>query len=157
MPDTDLITALEARVLRLESERDIQRLMVKYATSLDYGDNDAWAQCFTPDGVFDVRRRGEPMFSHVGTEALAAFASTHTSAPAVYHKHFLSIPSVDIDGDSAHATTYFTMLHEGLVEPKNGPVVLVFGRYIDDLVRSAGEWRFSTRVVDMEALPNTGG
>jgi hypothetical protein len=157
MPDADVVAALEERVLRLEAERDIQRLMVKYATTLDYGDNDAWAQCFTPDGIFDVRRRGEPLFSHVGTAALAAFASTHTSAPAVYHKHFLSIPSIDLDGDSAHATAYFTMLHEGLTEPKNGPVVLVFGRYIDDLVRSAGEWRFSTRVVDMEALPNSAG
>jgi hypothetical protein len=153
--ESDVIAALEQRLWRLEAERDIQQLMVKYSMSLDYGDNNAWAECFTPNGVFDVRRRGEPLFAHTGTVALAAFAATHTHAPAVYHKHFLSIPAIVLDGETAHATTYFTMLHEGLGETKTMPVVLVIGRYVDDFVYSAGEWRFSTRVVDMEALPGS--
>ena len=79
------------------------------------------------------------MFAHTGTEALAAFAAGHTSAPAVYHKHFLSIPAIDFDGDDrATANTYFTMLHES----ESGPIVLVFGRYLDVLVQSDGRWRF---------------
>jgi hypothetical protein len=49
------------------------------------------------------------------------------------------------------------MLHEGLSEPKVAPVVLVFGRYLDDFVYSAGKWLFSKRVVDMEALPGQAG
>jgi hypothetical protein len=157
MSESEVIAKLEQRLFQLEAERDIQRLMVKYSSSLDYGDNDGWAECFTPDGVFDVQRRGEPLFAHVGTAALAAFAATHTSAPAVYHKHFLSIPNVVVEGDSAHAITYFTMLHEGLGETKNGPVVLVFGRYLDDFVHEAAKWRFSKRIVDMEALPSAAG
>jgi hypothetical protein len=154
MTDMDVISALEQRIWKLEAERDIQRLMVKYSMSLDYGDNAAWAQCFTADGLFDVRRRGEPLFAHTGTAALEAFAATHTSAPAVYHKHFLSIPDITLDDRTAHATTYFTMLHEGLTEVKALPVVLVLGRYLDDFVYSDGEWRFSKRIVDMEALPS---
>jgi hypothetical protein len=65
MPDADVVAALSERLSLLEAERDIQRLMVKYAATLDYGDNEAWAQCFTADGNFDVRRRGEPLFSRL--------------------------------------------------------------------------------------------
>jgi 3-phenylpropionate/cinnamic acid dioxygenase small subunit len=151
--DTDSeLARLRQRVGELEDEREIQRLMVRYAESLDYGDNQAWAGCYTPDGFFDVRRRGEPMFSHTGTEQLAAFAAKHSHAPDTYHKHFLSIPAITFDGaDQASAQTYFTMLHER----ESGPIVLVFGRYLDTLVRREGRWLFRTRVVDMEALPSS--
>ena len=85
---------------------------------------------------------------------LAAFAAGHTHAPDVYHKHFLSIPSVEfVDDDSATARTYFTMLHER----PTGPIVLVIGRYLDRLVRGETGWVFAERVVDMEALPPSPG
>jgi len=41
------------------------------------------------------------------------------------------------------------MLHER----PSGPIVLVFGRYLDRLVRLATGWVFAERVVDMEAMP----
>ena len=146
----DELRSLTERIGRLEAEREIRDLMVRYAESLDYGDNLAWASCFTPDGHFDVRMRGEAMFSHTGSDALATFASGHTHAPDVYHKHFLSVPSITFDGqDRASARTYFTMLHER----PTGPIVLVIGRYLDELVQQDGRWVFGTRVVDMEALP----
>lgn len=146
----DDLRSLTERLQRLEDERDIRDLMVRYAESLDYGDNATWAACFTPDGQFDVRMRGEPMFAHTGTEALANFASGHTHAPDVFHKHFLSVPSITFDGPGrASARTYFTMLHE---RPA-GPIVLVIGRYLDELVRVETGWAFACRIVDMEALP----
>lgn len=148
--DTDSeLAQLRERLGRLEDERAIVATMQRYSESLDYGDNNAWAATFTPDGLFDVRRRGEPMFSHSGTAALAAFADSHTSAPAVYHKHFLSTPAIELEQDRATARTYFTMLHER----DTGPIVLVFGRYLDTFVRRENKWLFSERVVDMEALP----
>ncbi len=144
------LAALTDRLARLEAERDIRDLMVRYAESLDYGDNEAWADCFAPEGHFDVRMRGEPMFAHTGRAALAAFAAQHTHAPDVYHKHFLSVPAIEFDGpDRATARTYFTMLHE---RPQ-GPIVLVIGRYLDELARTESGWAFTDRVVDMEALP----
>jgi len=86
------VAALAHRVARLEAEREIQRLLVRYAESLDYGANERWAQCFAPDGRFVVLMRGEPMFTHTGTMALSDFAAQHSHAPDVYHKHFVSIP-----------------------------------------------------------------
>lgn len=146
-PDAEL--SVEERLALLEAEREIQRVIVRYSESLDYGDNRAWAACFTEDGVFDVRRRGAEMFKHRGTEALVKFAAGHTSAPDVYHKHFVSIPDIDLEGDHAKAKTYFTMLREH----DAGPIVLVFGRYLDEFARVDGRWLLSKRVVDMEALP----
>ena len=48
--DTVDIDELLHRVERLESERAIQQLMVRYAESLDYGAKDEWAACFAPPG-----------------------------------------------------------------------------------------------------------
>lgn len=62
------VDQLVRRVERLESEREIQLLMVRYAESLDYGRPDEWAACFAADGIFDVRMRGEPLFAHVGLQ-----------------------------------------------------------------------------------------
>jgi 3-phenylpropionate/cinnamic acid dioxygenase small subunit len=149
MTDTDELRDLAARLERLEAEQAIRETMVRYVQTLDYGDSAGWAACYTPDGVFDVRRRGEPLFRHQGAEALAKFADGHTSAPAVYHKHVIGLPSISLseDGRSATASTYFMMVHES----PDGPQVLVFGRYLDAFARGedAG-WRLSERVVDME-------
>jgi ketosteroid isomerase-like protein len=143
-------TDTAARLLdELVAQRDIQRTMVAYAEAIDYGDNAAWAATFTPDGVFDVRRRGEPLFAHAGTQALLDFVATHTHAPDTYHKHLVGLPTIEVAGDRATARAYFTMLHESPA----GPKVLVFGRYLDQLERGAdGSWRFAERVVDMEDI-----
>jgi SnoaL-like domain len=140
---------LSMRISALEAEQSIRKTIAKYSETLDYGDDAGWGACYTADGVFEVRRRGVPMFRHEGTPALVSFAASHTSAPAVYHKHLVGLPVIELDdgGVSASARTYFTMLHEG----PEGPYVLVFGRYLDRLAREEdGVWRLSERVVDIE-------
>ncbi len=150
MTSTALSADDSATLLRdLVAARDIQQLMVRYAESIDYGDHPTWVATFTDDGVFDVRRRGEPLFKHVGAQELLDFVTTHSHAPETYHKHLLGLPSIDVDGDSATAHTYFSMLHES----PTGPTVLVFGRYLDRFVRGDDEvWRFAERIVDMEDI-----
>lgn len=150
MATTELAPAEANRLLLdLVAQRDIQQTMVRYAESIDYGDHPTWAATFTPDGVFDVRRRGEPMFKHVGTDALLGFVATHSHAPQTYHKHVLGLPTIEVDGDRATARAYFSMMHES----PTGPMVLVFGRYLDTLARGDdGVWRFAERIVDMEDI-----
>ena len=47
---------LEARLdTALEAEREIVRTLHRYAHSIDYGDEAAWLDRFTEDGVFDIR------------------------------------------------------------------------------------------------------
>lgn len=50
-----LVAELLERVTRLEDEREIRDLVVRYAESLDYGRNEVWAACFASEGQFDVQ------------------------------------------------------------------------------------------------------
>jgi hypothetical protein len=52
----ELVRRLEA----LETERAILRTLYRYGHSIDYGLEQEWVDCFTEDGVFDVRRRVGP-------------------------------------------------------------------------------------------------
>ena len=45
------------RLAALEAERAILRTLYRYGHSIDYGLEQEWVDCFTEDGVFDVRRR----------------------------------------------------------------------------------------------------
>lgn len=142
---------LQARLTVLEEERSIQRRLYAYGHAIDYGDEDEWVDCFTEDGVFDVRGRlpGHTALVVSGREALREFAAGHTRPPERYHKHLVIQPVIALEGDRATCTSYFlvVMEHEGR------PVLRVFGRYRDRLVKEeGGRWRFEERVAEIESM-----
>ena len=94
-------TDLEARLELLEAERAITRTLHRYAHSIDYGDEEGWVDCFTEDGVFDVRSRHAHQLKRLitGRDELRAFIARHTRAPELWHKHLLIEPVIDVDGD----------------------------------------------------------
>ena len=147
----DVIRRLDAE----EAERAIVRTLHRYVHTLDYGVEDEWLDCFTDDGVFDVRYRegtvrpdSGPPFRYEGRQALARFIAGHTRAPERYHKHLVSAALVTIDGGDARADSYFMRIDDH----RGRPYVRSFGRYRDRLVRGAdGAWRFALRVVEMES------
>jgi hypothetical protein len=62
-------------------------------------------------------------------------------------QHYLHNHSVELDGDVAHAETYFSFV----VKLKGESEVKVSGgRYADRFERRGGEWRIATRVVMSE-------
>jgi hypothetical protein len=136
---------LEARVTRLEHEREILRTLHAYAHAIDYGDDEGWVDCFTANGVFDVR--GARQYLFCGHDELRHFIARHTRAPAAWHKHLMVEPLVKLDGDSATCSSYFTLLRDA----GGVPAVGAFGRYKDQLVaESDGRWRFAERVAEVE-------
>ena len=54
------VEELVRRLAALEAERAILRTLYRYGHSIDYGLEQEWVDCFTEDGVFDVRRRVGP-------------------------------------------------------------------------------------------------
>ena len=62
-------------------------------------------------------------------------------------------PLIDVDGDEATCTSYGL----ALVDHDGTPVIKVFGRYRDELVREDdGTWRFRVRLFEVEsAAPGT--
>lgn len=126
--------------------------LYRYGHSIDYGLEEDWVDCFTEDGVFDVRHSGTESESHryQGRVALAEFVSRHTRAPDRYHKHILVEPVVEISGDRASVRSYFTRLDAA---DDGTPFIRAFGRYIDELVREAdGVWRFRERIAEVEGF-----
>ena len=62
----------------------------------------------------------------------------------VRHQHYVSNHFVELDGDTAHAETYYTFVGTDRDETK--PVEIVGGRYLDRFERRGGRWAIAARV-----------
>jgi hypothetical protein len=149
--DTD---ALWARLQVLEDERAILRTLYQYGHSMDYGPDADFVDCFTPEGVWDVRMRRSPegAFTCAGHDEIAASLEMQTMvrAPALYAKHLLVEPRIVLDGDDAAVDSYFVR-----IEPRDdAPTQIVAsGRYVDRLIRcDDGRWRFTHRVAEIDDM-----
>ena len=148
------INALAERLDRLEAERDIAATMYGYGNAIDYGDRDRFLDCFTDDADYVVTMRigsGDGFEFH-GRDELARYFDDHTHAPAAWHKHVTTNPSISIDGDTATTVSYF--LRVDASESDAGPAfVLASGRYVDEFARGAdGVWRIRSRRCEVENL-----
>jgi hypothetical protein len=149
--DTD---ALVARLQVLEDERSILQTLYRYGHSMDYGPDADFVDCFTDDGVWDVRMRRIPdgAFTCSGRNEITASLEAQTSvrSPALYAKHLLVEPRITLDGDTASVDSYFVR-----IEPRDdGPTQIVAsGRYLDQLIRcDDGRWRFTHRIAEIDDM-----
>src|SRR5215210_7587604 len=114
----------------------IRRLLARYAHAIDNHDAAGWSELFAPDGRF-VTRRGE----FVGNEAIRGFMANVLSAAAGRpSKHLCTNVSIEVHGDEASATAD-ALVHERQADQTFA--ILTSGRYVDRLVRYAGDWRFA--------------
>lgn len=148
----DDVAALRDRVRRLEDERAILRTLHGYGHAVDAADRDAYLDLWTDDAAFDARGRQPGDVSRVvrGVEARTDFIEHFSRPPVGWHKHLLIEPLIDIEpgGDTARVTSYFAVLRE----EDEMPIVWVFGRYRDTLVRcDDGAWRFAERIAEVES------
>lgn len=159
------VASLIARLSKLEDERDIRLALERYGHNIDYGLESAWVDCFTAEGVYDLRLRlALPELQNIfpfavvdsggvrftGAKALASFVAVHSRPPGAYHKHIV-VDQVIVLGpgpDQAQATSYFLRVDD-LADRRE---VVAFGRYFDKLTRCQdGRWRFAERIVDLES------
>ncbi|MBI2867726.1 MAG: nuclear transport factor 2 family protein [Chloroflexi bacterium] len=148
--------SLAARVQALEDERAILHLFYLYSHIADFGPAEAWADCFTKNGVLEIRSRTGQSSSHRGRTAITAFSASRAKAPEVYHLHLPLAPLITLNGDAATCLSYFASVEEG---PNGEPYVRTFGRYHDTLVKEeAGLWRLKKRVIErLASNPNWQG
>jgi hypothetical protein len=115
----------------------IQDLLARYAWELDHGSPQAWAQCFTPQGIFEAPALG---FRVAGHEALAAFArDVHRTLPDVHH--VMTGFVIDLDGRRASGKCF---LNEFMSRPE-GMYNNLQGWYEDTFVRDGARWRIEHR------------
>jgi len=126
-----------ATVRRLADRQDIWDCLMRYSRGVDRLDRELLLSVYHDDAVDD-----HGMF--VGTReefadwVVGMHGSTHLS-----HQHCLFNHSCELDGDVAHAETYYMfagMNREGT------PLSMSGGRYLDRFERRDGRWAIAARV-----------
>jgi 3-phenylpropionate/cinnamic acid dioxygenase small subunit len=128
-------------VTTARSDHDlITDVLVRYATGIDTRDWALFRTCFTEDVQANY---GEGVGRWEGVDGITEYM-TFMHKDMLDTKHMLSNFVIEVDGDTASASTYvhavLVVSHEPLTwfEP--------VGRYEDRLVRTADGWRISHRV-----------
>jgi SnoaL-like domain len=136
--------------LTAEDHEQIRQLLGRYNFAIDLGDTEAWADCFTPDGVFECV--GVPDDSplggrHQGREALVAYAITHFGINKGRVRHWNWNLVVDGADGSASMRCYMAILRAGVGPPAG---LTATGIYEDHLVAGTDGWRFQSRRISVD-------
>lgn len=125
--------------LSAEDQLAIQQLYARYNHAIDSGKAEAWADCFTPDGIFSSAMSGVAQ----GQEALAAFAKSF--AERLTARHWTNNLVLEAAGDGARGTCYLQLLTPTTKEKP--AAIIATAIYEDQLTKTAEGWRFTSRNV----------
>jgi len=136
------VAELRERLQRLEDEKAIREVIIRYGEYLDARDYDAYASLFASDGVW---AGGFGTFQ--GPAAIREMLEKNLGKPeeGFINKsnfHLVTTVVVDVDGDTASARSRYLFF---TASPENRPVVALAGRYVDEFVRENGEWKIKRR------------
>lgn len=134
----DLSTVEVAALRRLLDHQAVVDCVHRYARGVDRGDVELVRSAYHPDAVEDHG-------AYVGgVDGLVDFlAAAHRPFPG--YQRYVTNVSVEIDGDEAHAESYYLC-----VLRRDEKLLANGGRYVDRLERRDGGWRIARRVVVME-------
>ena len=119
----------------------IQELCARYCHTIDSQDSTGWAQCFTPDGIFEFDGwaiRGRP--------ALTEYADVHARVMRCRHLTVNCLYEISGDQATGRSTTVVTLATEG------GYKIFGQGAYEDRLVKDNGRWQIALRRVRTDRL-----
>ncbi len=125
------IAALQERIQRLEDHREILGVLAAYGPAVDSGSADAVADLWTEGGSYTYSL-GDSEATLSGAEDFRGMVRgpSHQAIIGAGSSHFLGIPDIRIDGDTAVATGYSMLVrHRDGEDP---------GYYVDRL--SANRW-----------------
>ena len=132
--------ALERRLRELVDRQDIWTLLLRYARGLDRMDREMIRACYWDDAIDDHH-------SFVGApDPFIDWAFRYNEEVSVVQHHGLGNHHCEIDGDDAHAETYYTFIGANI----HPPHLLSIGRYIDHFQRRDGVWKMANRVTVIE-------
>lgn len=154
-PSGALWEALETRLDRLEAERDVAKLFANYAAACDAPDLDLAAGCFAPDGHLSITPfAGGRAIDLRGSADIRKFFSALPPRADRVRQHGVLEQRISLaeDAHSGTSESIFFVLGEASTHGGSGmPVVGMFGRYSDRIVRIAGRWYFSCRHITVDA------
>lgn len=134
---------------------EIRQLLARYNFAVDLGEVEAWADCFTDDGVFRCTPEAGPLTGrHEGREALVAYARRHYELNKGRARHWNWNLQIEGDGQTATMRCYLAALSASTGDQP--PAVRVTGIYRDRLVKVDGRWRFAERHIHLDPPPSVG-
>jgi ketosteroid isomerase-like protein len=141
------LSQLDLEALRILKDRfEIMDCIHRYCRGIDRGDRALALSAYHPDAIDD-----HGVFVEVASRFVDWALSTHLENQ-VSHQHAVTNHSCELDGDTAHAETYF--LYQGT--NRSGPDTLSGGRYVDRFERRAGKWAIAARVCVVEWISDLG-
>ena len=128
---------LQAKVEDLRDRQAIQDCLVRYARGIDRFDRALLLSAYHPDAIDDHGKfLGSP--TDFWDWAFDQHSRAHLS-----HQHYIVNHTCEIDGDVAHAETYYVFASMN----RQGPSMsMTGGRYIDRFEKRGGEWRIAYRI-----------
>jgi hypothetical protein len=128
--------------LSADDKLEILNLLGKYNFAIDFGDAEAWADTFTPQGVFE-----SPQTKAQGRDELVSFAAGFASQ-LKGARHWVNNIVVEGDGNNATTKAYLVLY---LMGGEGGPKAIATGIYNDTLTKTGGAWKFTGRKVTVDA------
>lgn len=127
---------IEAMVRELYDREKIRAVVTDYCRGVDRMDRALLLSCYHPDAIDDHG------FFVGGPEAFWDWVNRYHNNAQSTHQHIITNHTCDIDGDTAHAETYWMMAG---MDAKDFSLTVGGGRYIDRFEKRDGEWRIAAR------------
>lgn len=131
---------LEAKLGELIDRQEIWQVMLDYARGIDRFDRDLVRSCYHEDAIDDHHG-----FGGTPDQFLDSAFSIHRDYQSIT-QHKLTNHNCQIEGDDAHAETYYLFMGVNLTPPH----LVSMGRYIDHLQKRDGHWKIASRVCVIE-------
>jgi uncharacterized protein (TIGR02246 family) len=134
---------LRTRVRVLEDREEIRQLLQEYRRTLDARDMRAYSALFAAEGSWSGKS-GSATGPEGIHDMLVAVLPDNPPAPGSTLWHWISDPTIVVDGDRATATSMWMHVRRG---EDDRPLLPTLGAYDDELIREDGRWRFLRRSV----------
>ena len=132
--------ALEKMIRELHDREAIRIVIANYSRGIDRRDRELLLSCYHPDALDDhgLFVGGPEHFYECANRCHADFRT---------HQHIVTNHTCSLEGDTAHAETYW--MFAGMTEGE-GKLAMFGGRYIDRFEKRNGEWRIAARKCVLE-------
>ncbi|MCK9543072.1 MAG: nuclear transport factor 2 family protein [Novosphingobium sp.] len=128
--------SMEDMVRELWDKQKIREAVTRYCRGVDRMDREMFLSAYHPDAIDDHG------FFVGGPEDFWNWVNHYHTNAQVAHQHAITNHFCEIDGDVAHAETYWLF---AAMDAKDQTLTLGGGRYIDRLEKRDGEWRIAAR------------
>jgi 3-phenylpropionate/cinnamic acid dioxygenase small subunit len=119
-----------------DDRRDVEDVLVRYATGIDSRDWDLLRTCFTEECEADY---GDIGHWHSGDEITSWMAQTHEPLGPTMHR--ITNIVVALDGDRVRSRSYV----QAVLTTVERPTIHAYGWYDDELVSTPDGWQIACR------------